>query len=106
MIRTNQGHEGLVPTAYIEVTMGTPAAASVNSGGKKKGPSVAPKRGAKRVQYVEALYDYQADGDDELTITAGDRIALVQADTDGSGWTEGELNGVTGMFPTSYVKDA
>ncbi|CUM51288.1 uncharacterized protein AC631_02210 [Debaryomyces fabryi] len=106
MIRTNQGHEGLVPTAYIEVSMGTPAAASINSGSKKKGPSVAPKRGAKRVQYVEALYDYQADGDDELTITAGDRIALVQADTDGSGWTEGELNGVTGMFPTSYVKDA
>lgn len=106
MIRTNQGNEGLVPTAYIEVTMGAPSAPSVNSGGKKKGPSVAPKRGAKRVQYVEALYDYQADGDDELTITAGDKIALIQADTDGSGWTEGELNGVTGMFPTSYVKEA
>lgn len=107
MIRTNQGGEGLVPTAYIEVTMAAGASStSVNSGEKKKGPSVAPKRGAKRVQYVEALYDYQADGDDELTISAGDRIVLVQADTDGSGWTEGELNGATGMFPTSYVKEA
>lgn len=104
MIRTSQGREGLVPTAYIEVT----AAADSNTNGvsgKKKGPSVAPKRGAKRVQYVEALYDYQADGDDELTISAGDRIVVVQSDTDGSGWTEGELNGATGMFPTSYVRD-
>ena len=57
-----------------------------------------------KVQYLEALYDYTADGDDEISITAGDRIVLVQDDTDGSGWTEGELNGQTGMFPTSYVK--
>lgn len=86
------GGQGLVPTSYLEMD------------DKKKGPAVPPKRGAKRVQYVQALYDYTADGDDELSIAAGDRIVLVQDDTDGSGWTEGELNGATGMFPTSYVK--
>lgn len=102
MIHLESGSEGLVPTTYIEIF---PNVATNDTGGsKKKGPSVAPKRGAKRVQYVEALYDYEADGDDELTISAGDKIILVQDDTDGSGWTEGELNGVKGMFPTSYVK--
>lgn len=102
MIHLENGQEGLVPTSYIEVFPNV--AANDTGGSKKKGPSVAPKRGAKRVQYVEALYDYEADGDDELTIAAGDKIVLVQDDTDGSGWTEGELNGVKGMFPTSYVK--
>lgn len=97
MVRLIQsGNQGLAPTSYLEIT--------TSEGAKKKGPSVAPKRGAKRAQYVEALYDYTADEDNELSIVAGDRIVLVQQDTDGSGWTEGELNGVRGLFPTSYVK--
>lgn len=104
MINGDQG-QGLVPTSYIEV-ISRPAAASTTqqeeSLGKKKGPAVAPRRGAKKVQHLEALYDYMADGEDELTIHAGDRIILVQDNYDG--WTEGELNGQTGMFPTSYVK--
>lgn len=100
-VSTPQGSSGLVPTSYLEITRNV---ARTDTGSKKKGPSVAPKRGAKRVQYVEALYDYQADGEDEISIRAGDRIVLVQDDTDGSGWTEGEINGTRGMFPSSYVK--
>lgn len=88
---------GLVPTTYIEIN-------KVEENGKKKGPTVAPKRGAKRVQYVEALYDYTAEEDNELTIHAGERIVLVQDDTDNTGWTEGELNGARGLFPSLYVK--
>lgn len=91
------GAQGLAPTSYLEITKS-------DDGAKKKGPSVAPKRGAKRVNYVEALYDYNADEDNEMSILAGDRIVVVQEDTDGSGWTEGELNGQRGLFPTSYVK--
>ncbi|SGZ54453.1 CIC11C00000003637 [Sungouiella intermedia] len=98
MVRlTQSGKQGLAPTSYLEINKNY-------DGNKKKGPSVAPKRGAKRVQYVEALYDYTADEDNELSIVAGDRIVLIQEDTDGSGWTEGELNGARGLFPTSYVK--
>lgn len=98
MVRlTQSGKQGLAPTSYLEINKN-------DEGNKKKGPSVAPKRGAKRVQYVEALYDYTADEDNELSIVAGDRIVLIQEDTDGSGWTEGELNGARGLFPTSYVK--
>lgn len=102
LIKGYQG-QGLVPTSYIEITS-RPVVQQQEPQGKKKGPAVAPRRGAKKVQHLEALYDYMADGDDELTIHAGDRIILIQDDTDGSGWTEGELNGQTGVFPTSYVK--
>lgn len=101
------GSKGLVPTSYLEITQQQQQNSASSIGGgdtPKRGPSVAPKRGAKRVQYVEAIYDYAADGADELSLTAGDRIILIQDDTDGSGWTEGEVNGERGLFPTSYVK--
>lgn len=102
------GSSGLVPTSYLEVsqpTMTVPITSNDTGGSlKKKGPSVAPKRGGKRVQYVEAIYDYAADAEDEISITAGDRIVLITEDTDNSGWTEGELDGRKGMIPTSYIK--
>ena len=69
-----------------------------------QGPHCAPRRGAKKVQYVEALYDYVAEEANELSIVAGDKIVLVQEDVDGSGWTEGELNSRQGLFPTSYAR--
>ncbi|KAM9900035.1 hypothetical protein OXX79_005370 [Metschnikowia pulcherrima] len=97
LVSASAGQSGLVPTSYLQMNQG-------EESGKKAGPSVAPKRGAKRVQYVEALYDYNADEDNELSMKAGDKIVLVQDDTDGSGWSEGELNGQTGLFPTAYVK--
>lgn len=91
LVRTQTGQTGMAPTSYLEITET-----------KKKGPAVAPKRGAKRVQYMEALYDYSAAEDNELTIAAGDRIAVVQDDADG--WTEGEIDGRRGLFPTAYAK--
>lgn len=105
-LRAGTGAQGLAPTSYLTITTGGSAAGGNDLGltPKKKGPAVAPKRGAKRVEYVEALYDYVADEDNELSIRAGDKIVLVQADTDGSGWTEGELDGQKGLFPTAYVK--
>lgn len=102
MIHLNNGSEGLVPTSYIQVQKPSPSTTTTPK--KSAPPAVAPKRGAKRVQYVQALYSYTADGDDEISIGAGDKIVLIQEDTDGSGWTEGELNGNRGLFPSSYVQ--
>lgn len=102
LVNVNGQTRGLVPSLYIEYTPATQTAGDDDQ--KRRGPAVAPKRGAKRVQHVIALYDYEADGQDELTIHAGDKIVLIQADTDASGWTEGELNGKRGLFPTSYVQ--
>ncbi|KAK6462183.1 hypothetical protein DFJ63DRAFT_150314 [Scheffersomyces coipomensis] len=111
-VRMDSGEEGIVPTAYIEINStgggsNGPGPSSRNGSvsdpsNKKKGPSVAPRRGAKKVQYLEAVYDYAADGDDEVSIRVGDKIILVEEDVDG--WTKGEVNGVTGVFPSTYVK--
>lgn len=101
------GQTGLVPAAYIEaITQPSESSTSLNSsggGGKKKGPAVAPKKGAKKVTYMIALYDYDAQSSDELTIRAGDKIVVISEDQ-GDGWTEGELNAMSGMFPTAYAK--
>jgi hypothetical protein len=50
-----------------------------------------------------ALYDFSGEQADDLAFYAGSVITIVQPD-DGSGWLHGELNGVRGVFPASYVQ--
>ncbi|KAL6363178.1 hypothetical protein LRP88_02586 [Fusarium phalaenopsidis] len=112
--------EGLVPASYVEITTTTtpsapaPAArpsstyststtSSVTASTKKKGPAVAPKRGAKKLRYVEALYEYTAQSENEHSMAEGERFVLVQDDP-GDGWVEVEKAGVTGSVPASYVQ--
>ena len=71
---------------------------------KKKGPAVAPKRGAKKLKYVEALYDYDARGDAEWSMTEGERFVLVNKDT-GDGWADVEKSGVTKSVPANYIQE-
>ncbi|KAI5850302.1 hypothetical protein DFP73DRAFT_227368 [Morchella snyderi] len=70
---------------------------------KKKGPAVKPKRGAKRVKHVEALYEYSARSDLEWGMLEGDRFVLVKEDS-GDGWCEVEKGGVTKSVPSAYVQ--
>lgn len=51
---------------------------------------------------VIAIYDYEAADDDELSFSEGQLINVL--DKVDPGWWEGELNGVTGLFPANYVK--
>lgn len=71
---------------------------------KKKGPAVAPKRGAKKLKYVEALYDYEARSEMEWSFQEGDKFVLAQSDQ-GDGWAEVERGGVVKSVPASYVKE-
>jgi formin-binding protein 1 len=108
--------EGLVPTAYIEVLAAAtqaprPSSIYSNSGssmtssiqGKKQGPAVAPKRGAKKLKYVEALYEYPAQSDAEHSMAEGERFVLIKEDP-GDGWVEVEKNGMTKSVPANYVQ--
>ncbi|MEQ2167667.1 hypothetical protein GOODEAATRI_006451, partial [Goodea atripinnis] len=54
---------------------------------------------------VEAVveFDYEAQQDDELTLTVGDIIRNIRRD-DG-GWWEGELDGRRGFFPDNFVRE-
>lgn len=69
---------------------------------KKKGPAVAPKRGAKKLKYVEALYDYTAQTDVEHSMAEGDRFVLINMDA-GDGWADVEKDGVVRSVPANYV---
>lgn len=47
-------------------------------------------------------FDYQAQHDDELTITVGEIITNIRKE-DG-GWWEGQINGRRGLFPDNFVR--
>ncbi|KAF8857783.1 hypothetical protein BDZ45DRAFT_425148 [Acephala macrosclerotiorum] len=107
--------EGLVPTAYVEILplslSHRPSSIYSNSGSsitssvtaKKQGPAVAPKRGAKKLKYVEALYEYTAGSDAEHSMSEGERFVLIKEDP-GDGWAEVERGGVVKSVPANYVQ--
>ncbi|KAF9361985.1 hypothetical protein BGX26_008157 [Mortierella sp. AD094] len=84
--RMNGSAPGLIPASYIEIEQFYEA----------------PSKAAP-VQKVQALYDYDAQSDLELTIREGDVIILTSTDCS-EGWWEGTLRGVTAQFPASYVE--
>lgn len=64
---------------------------------------MAPRRGAKKLKYVEALYAYTANGEGELDMVDAERLILIDMGTDG--WAEVEKNGEKGVVPASYVQE-
>lgn len=118
--------EGLVPASYVEAaptpspvpsaspgltdrpgSINSTSSASLAGSGaptKRVGPAVAPRRGAKKLQYVEALYDYEARSDMEWTMAEGDRFVLINRDS-GDGWADVERGGVTKSVPANYIQE-
>lgn len=116
---------GLVPAAYAEVSAPIPpskdgrplstaaSTSTVSLAGsedapslktKKQGPAVAPRRGAKKIKHVEALYAYVTGADGETSMEAGERMILLTPDN-GDGWVEVESKAGSGVVPASWVKD-
>jgi len=95
--------EGIVPASYVEIQQ------SSGVDVPKKGPPVAPRRGAKKVEeskkkkMFRALYDYDANTELELSVREGDVLGLV-ADDKGDGWTEVEVRGKVGSVPSNYIE--
>ncbi|KAF9637774.1 putative actin polymerization protein [Lasiodiplodia theobromae] len=118
-MKVRAGHEeGLVPASYVEAVPASPVRPSStysNSNAsiadsiaavaaKKKGPAVAPKRGAKKLKYAEALYDYEARSDAEHTIVEGERFVLINKDA-GDGWADVEKGGIVKSVPANYIQE-
>lgn len=84
----------------------TSLAGSITSAitGKKKGPAVAPKRGAKKLKHVEALYAYEARSDAEHSMNEGERLVLINQNA-GDGWSDVEKNGFVKSVPANYLQD-
>ncbi|KAM6953998.1 intersectin-2-like [Aplochiton taeniatus] len=51
---------------------------------------------------VVAMYDYMAANQDEITFSKGQLINVL--DKTNPDWWKGEVNGVTGLVPTNYIK--
>ncbi|XP_054975715.1 intersectin-2 isoform X1 [Sorex araneus] len=51
---------------------------------------------------VIAMYDYTANNEDELNFSKGQLLNVLNKDD--PDWWQGEINGVTGLFPSNYVK--
>merc|ERR1719192_1417299 len=56
------------------------------------------------LEKVVAIYDYNADKEDELTFQEGQIIYVLKKNDDG--WWEGVMEGITGLFPGNYVEQA
>ncbi|XP_070491973.1 intersectin-1 isoform X2 [Chironomus tepperi] len=54
------------------------------------------------IDKVQAMYPYRALNDDELSFEPDDIISVTSRDE--PDWWKGELNGITGLFPSNYVR--
>lgn len=55
-------------------------------------------------EFVEALYNFQAQQDGDLELHVGDKIEVLEKPS--AEWFKGKCNGRVGMFPSNYVKPA
>lgn len=77
-VKDSNGNIGLVPSNYINTS---------------------------NQNHVTALYDYNANSPDELTMKKGDAILVIEFGED-DGWLKGKVvsTGQAGLFPSNYVK--
>lgn len=89
---------GAPPPPYTSGGAATAAAAAKRA---PPPPPVKPKPAAAAppVEYVTALYDYEAQAEGDLSFKAGDRIELVEKSENAEDWWTGRLRGAQGVFP-------
>lgn len=79
----------------------TTAAAAVAPPAAPVAPPAPPAATAES-NMVEALFDHEAEEEDELNFSAGDFVEVI--DKPDGGWWRGRFNGKEGLFPSNYVK--
>lgn len=103
----NQGGKGLVPASYIkfsnaETLPPSPVHSRSDKSSKKYGmhPVSLVVKNDHLTQYtVRGLYDYQAQGSDELGITEGELIELSGGPNGGQNYADGWWEGNTSFCP-------
>lgn len=108
-----------MPTAYLQamtpeaetpavverpVSVYSDSSATSAKAPKKKGPAVGPRRGAKKIKYCEALYDYMAQSDAEFDMLEGERFELISMGS-GDGWADVAKGGETRSVPANYIQE-
>ena len=54
------------------------------------------------MQYVVALYDFEAQADGDLSFKTGDRIEVVEKTDSTEDWWTGRVGGRQGVFPGAF----
>lgn len=105
----NHGSEEDAPPPYSSTT-GRSSASISSSNPKlypvqKKAPPPLPPHNSKpkSVQYVRALYDYEAQAEGDLSFKKGDKIEVITRKEDVNEWWKGKLNGKIGDFPGNIL---
>ncbi|KAL7411044.1 hypothetical protein BDY24DRAFT_146356 [Mrakia frigida] len=111
----SHGGRGLCPVTYVEIDEPSPSsssrrgsAASIPTRAPMMAPisTPAPPASQGNGKFVKALYDYAAQGSDELSLTEGELVELTPVGQSyGEGWWEGVREGKTGIFPSNYCED-
>merc|ERR1740124_1293915 len=84
----------------VRQSMAVPTERPVPGGGR---PRPKPReRTVVSLPRVKAVYDYEAQDLDEISLTEGEVLELVKEDE--SGWWTGRAKGKEGYFPGSYVE--
>eukprot|EP00349_Pseudokeronopsis_sp_Brazil_P006004 CAMPEP_0202968046 /NCGR_PEP_ID=MMETSP1396-20130829/13158_1 /ASSEMBLY_ACC=CAM_ASM_000872 /TAXON_ID= /ORGANISM="Pseudokeronopsis sp., Strain Brazil" /LENGTH=448 /DNA_ID=CAMNT_0049693869 /DNA_START=1 /DNA_END=1347 /DNA_ORIENTATION=+ len=92
-------------TIFVEESSPTrspPVAAPVGRVQAVPPPPPPPPAASKGAYMVEALYDAEAEAEDELSFKVGDMIEVLETSDDG--WWKGRLGNKEGLFPVNYVK--
>ncbi|KAF1995470.1 hypothetical protein P154DRAFT_526277 [Amniculicola lignicola CBS 123094] len=101
------GHDDYFGRPRIQST-GSSASTSLSpnpAAGKKKPPPPPPKKiGSFHAEFVTAMYDFEGQGEGDLSFREGDRIRVVKKTQSSQDWWEGELRGQKGSFPANYCK--
>ncbi|TFK47948.1 BAR-domain-containing protein [Heliocybe sulcata] len=88
----------------------SPPASAAAAAAKRAPPPPLPLKPKPKVeppvQYVVALYDFEAQADGDLSFNQGDRIELVERTENQEDWWTGRVDGRQGVFPGNYVQEA
>ncbi|CBY22174.1 unnamed protein product [Oikopleura dioica] len=92
----------LPPPSFEDEIMQAVSQPPLEPGWKRKTPNDADWAPAQYQVKVSALYDYEAEREDELTFYEGQEIYVIATNADN--WWEGVLEGRVGLFPGNYVQ--
>lgn len=82
----------------VESVSVNPSSSSINE--KRRPP--APPAASVNEEYVEAIYDFSPQQSDDLPLSTGDKVKIIERMSDA--WWKGSCNGRVGVFPSNYVK--
>ena len=113
------GQDGYVPSNYVKRDKlgiverirkgisgkrgGKPTARSVSPQNVNSHPHTAQPGENTIAKLARVMYQYKAAQDDELNLSKGEIVNVLEKS--GDGWWRGECNGQSGWFPSNYVSD-